>query len=268
MKEEQFEELAIPYLRGELEGGEKRNFEAAIKENANWAKELESLSETWQLFLATTIPDTSHEMDNRFFEFLDSEVQKSQKTKSNWASELLGSLGWLLKPQLAYGIVLLGIGLLGGYLLNTNGQKQIFENPVVTNQNEAEELREKYVLTLLEQPSANKRLQGVNEVIKMDEATESITKALFATLNNDSNVNVRLAAVESLSRYVDNPEVRMGLITSITRQTSPIVQIALADLMVALEEKEAVKSMEELLEKPDIDTTVSKKLKESINQII
>jgi len=267
MKEEQFEELAIPYLRGELKGEEKRNFEAAIKEHPNWVGELESLSETWQWFTSSAVPDTSQVMDHQFFEYLESEVQKNQSAKSNWASELLSSFRWLLKPQLAYGIVLLGVGLLGGYLLNTNGQEQGIENPVVTN-NEAEELREKYVLTLLEQPSANKRLQGVNEVIKMDEATESITRALFATLNNDSNVNVRLAAVESLSRYVDNPEVRMGLITSITQQNSPIVQIALADLMVALQEKEAIESMEELLKKPDIDTTVSKKLKESINQII
>ena len=127
----------------------------------------------------------------------------------------------------------MGIGLAAGYFLNVKDDRPIMENTVVNNQ-ETEEVREKLVLTLLEQPSANKRLQGVNEVAKMDGATDRITNALFVTLNNDSNVNVRLASVELLSKYVANPNVRMGLIQSIAQQDSPIVQIALADLMVAL----------------------------------
>lgn len=267
MKVEQFEALAVPYLRGELEGIDKSSFEAAINENPELLKQLESLRETWQLFTLAPVPQTSQVMDNRFFELLEDKVQKTDKTKSAWSVTFRAAMGWLFKPQLAYGILLLAIGLMAGYVLKTNQLPQNVDSQVVSSK-EAEELREKYVLTLLEQPSANKRLQGVNEVIKMDETTESITKALFVTLNKDSNVNVRLAAVESLSRYVENPEVRMGLITSITQQDSPIVQIALADLMVALQEKQSIKSMEALLQKPDIDTTVSKKIKESIDQII
>ena len=196
--------------------------------------------------------------------FLNNEVEKNTKKEGNWLNDLLKPL---FRPQFAYGILLLGVGLTIGYFMSLKNEGQVIENTIVSNQ-ETEEVREKLVLTLLEQPSANKRLQGVNEVAKMDAATESVTNALFATLNNDSNVNVRLAAVESLSKYVNNPSVRMGLIKSIAEQDSPIVQIALADLMVALQEKESIKSMEQLLNKPDIDTTVSKKLKESINQII
>ena len=97
------------------------------------------------------------------------------------------------------------------------------------------------VLTLLDQPSANKRLQAVNEVNKLSSVTKTITKALFSTLNNDTNVNVRLSAIEALANYTEIPEVREGLIASIMNQKSPMVQIALADLMVKLQEKKAVK---------------------------
>jgi len=51
-------------------------------------------------------------------------------------------------------------------------------------------------------------------------------------------------------------------------QDSPLVQIALADLMVALQEKASVESMKQLLEQPNIDRTVKQKLQESINHII
>jgi hypothetical protein len=87
-------------------------------------------------------------------------------------------------------------------------------------------------------------------------------------LNTDTNVNVRLAAVTSLSKYVENPKVREGLVMSITKQESPLVQIALADLMVTLKEKKSINSMETLLQQPDINIHVKQKLEESIKQII
>ena len=87
-------------------------------------------------------------------------------------------------------------------------------------------------------------------------------------LNTDSNVNVRLAAVTSLSNYVENPIVREGLVMSIAKQESPMVQIALADLMVKLQEQQSIDSMEELLNKANTNDVVKQKLEESINQII
>ncbi len=264
MKKELFEIKTVDYLRGELNEKDAMAFENYLKKDADASKAFLEIKESWNMLDTISIPETSGALDNRFFEFLNNEVEKSAEKQRHWFNDLLK---FLFRPQLVYGVILLAIGLILGNFIKTTPEAQPIQD-IVSTTNETDELREKYVLTLLEQPSANKRLQGVNEVTKMDEATESITKALFVTLNNDSNVNVRLAAVESLSRYVDNPEVRMGLIGSITRQDSPIVQIALADLMVTLQERQSIKSMEELLDKPNIDTTVSKKLKESINQII
>ncbi|RNC91908.1 MAG: HEAT repeat domain-containing protein [Allomuricauda sp.] len=264
MKKEEFETWAIDFLSDGLDEKERTAFANYLKNNAEAEADFQALKASWAMLDKLSVPETTEAMDARFFGFLNSEVEKTTKKKANGLNTLLQIL---FKPQLAYGILLLGIGLAAGYFLNVKDDRPVMENTVVNNQ-ETEEVREKLVLTLLEQPSANKRLQGVNEVAKMDGATDRITNALFVTLNNDSNVNVRLASVELLSKYVANPNVRMGLIQSIAQQDSPIVQIALADLMVALQEKESIKSMEQLLNKPDIDTTVSKKLKESINQII
>ena len=135
------------------------------------------------------------------------------------------------------------------------------------NGTEVEELRTQLVMSLLDQPSASKRLQAVNEVNKLTEVTERIISALLKTLNNDPNANVRLAALESLVQYVDLPEVREGLAMSITHQDSPLVQIALADLMVNLQEKGAIDAMKKLLKRPEIDKTVKQKIEESILQI-
>ncbi|MEX0275653.1 MAG: HEAT repeat domain-containing protein [Flavobacteriaceae bacterium] len=267
MERERFEQMAIDYFREALAETDKQELELFLKEHPDHAMELEQLRDVWAQMDAMVVPETSEEMDARFFGFLNTEVEKTQKVAKKPTAGFLDVLGSLWRPRWAYGFLLLAVGVAAGYFLGPKEEPQSLE-PLVADTNETEEVREQLVLTLLDQPSANKRLQAVTEATKMNKATESVIEALFATLNKDPNVNVRLAAVESLSRYVENPLVRMGLIQSITQQESPLVQIALADLMVALQEEESVNSMRQLLKKPNLDTTVSKKIKESINQII
>ena len=133
---------------------------------------------------------------------------------------------------------------------------------------ETEQVREKLVLTLLEQNSANRRLEGVSEANKIGRVDDRVVDALLRTLNNDPNVNVRLAAIESLTNYVENPKVRQGLIQSIPNQESPIIQVTLANLMLALEEKRSIELFKQLLKKPELDTTVKKKIEKTIESII
>jgi hypothetical protein len=67
-----------------------------------------------------------------------------------------------------------------------------------------------------------------------------------------------------LRQFADEPQVREGLIQSITRQESPLVQIALADVMVGLQEKRSVKQLQRLLEQENLDETVKIKIKETV----
>ena len=101
---------------------------------------------------------------------------------------------------------------------------------------------------------------------KLSSVTKTITKALFSTLNSDTNVNVRLSAIEALANYTEISEVREGLIASIIHQKSPMVQIALADLMVKLQEKKAVKSFKKLIKEKDVNESANKKWKKVYNK--
>jgi len=111
-------------------------------------------------------------------------------------------------------------------------------------------------------------LQGINEANKIEKTDEKVINALLQTLNNDSNVNVRLAAIESLTNYVNDPKVREGLVQSIVRQDAPIVQITLANLMVALQEKKSIEPFKTLMRTKELNTSVKKKLETSIKSII
>jgi len=268
MEQEKFEIWMMECLSGELDENRQREFDNYLKDNLKHKEEFEAIAEIWKGADEHEVPQPSEQMDATFFEMLNSEIEKKGQKKSSWFQSLQSFFGPIQKPQLAFGMLLLTIGLGIGYVLNLNNPTDPVIETVVSNTNETEEVREQLVLTLLDQTSANKRLRGVSEAAKLNDANERIIEALFTTLNNDPNINVRLVVVESLAKYVENPEVRMGLVKSIALQDSPLVQIALADLMVMLQEKTSIESMKQLLKQPDINNTVKKKLEESINHII
>ncbi|MFK7813814.1 MAG: HEAT repeat domain-containing protein [Maribacter sp.] len=266
MEQERFEIWMMDYLSGELNESGQVEFEKYLKGHPEHQQEFEAISGTWKQVDITKVPVPSEKMDDAFLDMLNSEIEKGE-SKTSWIGSLISFFESIQKPQLAFGMLLLCIGLSAGYFLNSNSG-EVPTNEISVTDSETEEVRGQLVLTLLEQTSANKRLQGVNEAAKLNDANERVIEALFTTLNNDPNINVRLVAIESLAKYVETPEVRMGLVKSIAFQESPLVQIALADLMVALQEKTSIESMKQLLEKPNIDTTVKQKLEESINHII
>ena len=124
------------------------------------------------------------------------------------------------------------------------------------------------MLSLLEKESATDRLRAVSLTSEMDNVSRKVTEALIQTLNQDGNVNVRLAALDALRPYVRDSGVREELIKSIASQNSPLVQVALADLMVELQEKKSVKELEKLLNDKGTPKEVKDRIQESIQTLI
>ena len=265
MRGEEFEILALDYLRGTLSEDRKSEFEELLKSDVKYREQLEQLRVVWELMDEVKVPEPSQEMDHTFFAVLSNEMKNQAGKKAVLKDFLDTLLGWFMKPQLAYGLLFLV--LVGGYFLNIKEDTSDAPTTTVAD-SETEEVRGKLVLTLLEQSSANRRLEGVSEANKIGKVDDQVINALLRTLNKDPNVNVRLAAIESLTNYVDDPKVRQGLIQSIPYQESPIIQVTLANLMLALEEKESIEPFKQLLEKPELDTTVKKKIEKTITSII
>ena len=264
MNEEQFEVKVMDYLADVMTVDERAAFETILKSDETYNQKYKALLKSWDSMQNMNAPEPSESMDEGFYVMLDLALEKTKlKQRPN---RLFDGLRTILRPQWALGVVLLALGVAIGYWINTEDTP---DSVVLTeSSNEAQEIRQKLVLTLLEQPSANQRLQGVSEANKIGSADEIVIKALLQTLNHDANVNVRLAAIESLTHYVDQPKVRQGLVQAIPNQESPILQITLANLMVALQEKSSIEPFRQLLKEKQLDTTVQKKIRTSIESII
>ena len=133
---------------------------------------------------------------------------------------------------------------------------------------EVTDLKEMVMLSLLEKESATDRLKAVSLTSEMSQASKKVTEALIQTLNEDGNVNVRLAALDALKPYVRDSYVRESMVRSIANQSSPMVQVALAELMVELQEKKSVTELRKLLEEEATPSDVKERIKESIQVLI
>jgi hypothetical protein len=173
---------------------------------------------------------------------------------------------WLLQPRLplAYGlIILLCIG--GAYLLGRSSKQG---HKVQELHAGSQEQKQTMMLTMLDNPLASERIKAVSYTNDLKKVDDKVIDALFTTLNNDPNVNVRLSALEALAALGNHPEVRTGLIKSIPTQDSPIIQLAIADVMLKLQEKGSVSSFRELLKQKGLDHEVKKKVNETITKLI
>ena len=121
---------------------------------------------------------------------------------------------------------------------------------------ELRDLREMITLSLMQQQSASNRLKGVSWSGQIDRPSSEVVAALLDTLMHDSNVNVRLATIDALERFASQDVVRRGTIQAVDRQVSPLVQIALIDFMVKVNERESIATLRRLSQDPQTNDAV------------
>jgi HEAT repeat protein len=97
-----------------------------------------------------------------------------------------------------------------------------------------ENLHQMVAISMLQQQSPSARLRGVAYSEKIAQPDPQVLDALLQAVNHDSNVNVRLSAVDALQKFAAGPEVARAMVDSIPGQESPLVQIALLDMLVQL----------------------------------
>lgn len=242
---------------------------AALRTGELEEEKVTKLKTFYDLMATAPEPEPRPELRSKFYQMLAQEKQKeARKFKLNFQPQpwLAKLLEFLPIGKLAYSGLLLGLGVAFGFWFNQRQNPEKAELAALTT--EMQQMKKMVLLTLLEKPSATERLKAVNLTNDMETADRKVIVALLQTLNQDPSVNVRLAAIEALYQHADNPEARQGLVQSINQQDSPLVQLALADIMVAMQEKDAVKQLRKLLQKENLNEAVKVKVKQSIRVLI
>lgn len=237
MEEHKMTELINDYIDGYLSGELKVYVEKHIQQDDDWKSTYEKYKELNELMNADQELEAPATLKGDFDNFLNQEIENQTKVVS--MPTTTNHKRWY---QIAAAVAILAVG----YILGTSINKG--------NTDEIDQLRNEMaatkalVLNSLTDQSASSRLGAVNASYSMTDMDDDIIQAFVKTLNTDDNINVRLAALEALSKYADNERVRKALIESLSTQNKPAVQIVLINLLVQLKEKRALEPLKKLTE--------------------
>jgi HEAT repeats len=260
METGKIEGLIVKYNKGLADPAEGKAIEQLIKSGKIELAQLHDLTKLNEQIHSMDAGSPSIRLDDQFYAALSQE-KKNQVSKS----VSLPKFEWgNLFPRLALAASLIVAGFVGGYFLKSPSEDKSVKQ--LTQQ--VGELKEMMMLSMLEKESATERLKAVSLSSDMNQVSKKVTTALFKTLNGDENVNVRLAALDVLMNYAKDGQVRAELIKSISVQDSPLVQVALAELMVTLQEKKSVSELKKLLRSDKTPKEVKGKIEKSISVLI
>lgn len=93
-------------------------------------------------------------------------------------------------------------------------------------------LNRELVLGRLTASSTGTRLQGVVQASNLAEQDQEVARALLATAMQDRSQSVRSAAIDALGPQLNNAEFAGQLMSQLENAESPIVQLALVDLVL------------------------------------
>ena len=240
----------IDYIDGKLEEAEKAMLEQKIKDDQAVAMEYNQLQELLGVIESRTTRQPDKSLETEFLSMLEDEIigletalEDVKKTNRGEKAKVFG-----LKPTLPLGIaaavalVLIG-GLIGIFLIKSGQDEQIS-----LLKKELDTTRAMIINSLQNQSSPSRRITGINASFELNQADDEIVSVLIYTMNNDSNINVRLAAIEALYRFSSEEKIRNALVNTLATQKEPVIQLTLINMLVKLREDRAIQPMQKLIE--------------------
>lgn len=174
---------------------------------------------------------------------------------------------WLYNPfsQMAAGFALLISGVLLGLFLSTPKDNS---NEVAQLNEELYKVKGMLFMSGLGQSSASQRIQAVNYTQELNHPDNEIISALIKTMDSDDNVNVRMAAMHALSKFTEQQSVRQALVNSLKTQEDALLQITLINILVEIQEENAIGIMKELLQKEETIDAVKQMAEKGLTTFI
>jgi anti-sigma factor RsiW len=263
MKCEQIAELLPDYLQGTLRPDQQHSVESHLEQCADCSEEVA----IWRKLSLLPVDQPSPVSRARF----EAMLQAYQAGRSNqpaddpqWRKRApswkWNVFHWLRSPvgAMAWSAALLAIGVFAG--LHFAGPKESHPQDLAAMQSELASMKQLVVLSMLQQQSASARLEGVTWSTRDQQLDPQVLSALLHTLRYDASVDVRLAALDALSRHGRQPQVHKGILDSLQQDQSPLVQVALIDLLLEWRDPDAAQRLQALLQAPNLNPTVRQRI--------
>ncbi len=234
METEKLESLLIDYIDGKLSSGERSVVEKDLAENERSFQLYEQLKQVMSQIDRSPKLEPSANLKSNFEKALQQEISKSKGKQVFFQPMVL---------RIAAGFIFLMICVGIGFWINKNNEQQ---REIARLRQEMDSTKRMMMAMMTNPQSASQRMLGVAASYQLEKADDEIVNALLKTMNEDPNTNVRLAALDALSKFHQQEHVRTALINALAKQKDPVVQISLIRLMVEMKEKSVIKELDRI----------------------
>jgi predicted anti-sigma-YlaC factor YlaD len=255
MKCEQIAGLLPDYLQGNLTA-EQRN---TVEEHVAQCAECRDDVAVWNKLALLPAEEPSLASRERFDVMLQA-YRSGREDRVGAAGRGRGSFWdafrWMRSPvgAAAWSMALVVLGVFIGVRVSAPDSHKEDLNAMHA---ELANMRQMVALSMLQQQSASGRLEGVTWTRREERLDPQVLSALLHTLRFDPSVDVRLAALDALSRYATaQPQLRGSVADALQEQQSPLVQVALIDQLVEWRDRQAAGHLEKLRQDPNVNPTV------------
>jgi hypothetical protein len=169
----------------------------------------------------------------------------------------------VLAVAASIGLLLIGFG--GGVFYEKENMPR---NEVVAIKQEVSEMKRMLMFNQLNRVSASERIMAVQKIKSADELDTQILETLIYTVNADPNANVRMAVVGALAHFSADSTALRALKASLTEQNDPLVQIAILDVLVEQNQRDAVNEIQQLLQQDDLEQEVRQQAELGLSRLL
>jgi hypothetical protein len=268
MKCEEVEALMIDYLDNKLEPEQVREIEKHLETCERCLDELKDTQSLLQMISREEMAKSDDSLRINFYHMLHSEIKRNEESKPVTVRDTSGHWYDRNMYRIAAGIALLIAGTFIGMIIYSGFSGAGQAKELSQLKSEVTELRKTAMFTMLKDGSPSNRLQAVDYANAIDSPDEDIINAIVKTLNNDKNVNVRMAAAYALAKFTGVQSVRDSLVKSLSVQDDPILQVTLINILVELREKSALQSIEQIISSDKTMQEVKKVAENGIKMLI
>jgi uncharacterized membrane-anchored protein YhcB (DUF1043 family) len=247
MKCEEVESKMIDYLDKTLSENERQEIENHLEICERCLDELRDTQQIFNLISKSEMIKPDDSLRINFYHMLHSEIKKSKEgCKPSFQKEITL---WYnsARYRIAAAIALLICGTFIGMLINRGFDNSLASNELKQLRSEVSDLKKATMFTMLKDESSSDRIQAVSYAGDLSNPDQNVIDELIRTLNNDKNVNVRMAAAYALSKFGDQRSVSDSLVKSLSLQSDPILQVTLINILAERKEKRALRTIQEII---------------------
>ena len=247
MKCEEVEQKMIDYLDNNLDSGMRQEIEKHLETCERCLDELNESQKILNLISKDELVKPDESLRINFYHMLHSEIKKGEEKNKIQDHKLI--IPWYnnIGSRVAAGIALFICGTFIGLLLHSGLNSSYASNEMKQLHSEISDLMKATMFTMLKEESSSDRIQAVRYVEDLDKPDQNVIDVLIKTLNNDKNINVRMAAAYALSKFADQRMVCDSLVKSLSLQSDPILQVTLINILAERKEKSALKPIQEII---------------------